>query len=93
MDVFEDVFLGFFNQFENIAVKIMSIDNCRTLRGHKDRTSQLDGFDTEKESCRIEQFSIFDQFKLGQCIFRRVPGKFCTLDKALDFCLGPDRPV
>ncbi len=49
MDVFEDVFLRFFNQFENVTVKVVPIDNGRTLGGHKDRTSQLDGLYAENQ--------------------------------------------
>ena len=49
MDVFKNVFLGLFNQFENVTLIIVPVDNGRTLGGQKDRTSELDGFRAEKK--------------------------------------------
>ncbi len=88
MDVFEDLFLGLFNQFENVAVKVMAINKGRTFGAQKDRASKLKRFIAEKKPGRIEQLVCIDQSQFGQGILWCIPGELGSFHEVLDFGRG-----
>jgi hypothetical protein len=85
MDVFEEVFLGLFDQAENVAFKVVAIDDGRTLAAQKDRTPELQGGGAEEKPGRIEQLAVLDQLEFGQGVLMRIPGEPGAFHEAFYF--------
>jgi hypothetical protein len=91
---FEDVFLRFLDQLQNVAVEIVPVNNGGAVRGGKDRATQLHRRRLGKKQGRgVYQFAVFEQAQLFDGVCGGIPEEAGSFDKAFQLAFLLVKPI